>query len=278
MSDELDVFNEVFNDEEVGEQQEESVDLPDKEEDHDADLPDKQLDDSLDESEENALEAENTDEKKSDGPDLLSELEKIRKERDEWAHRYKSDEGRFRAAQRKLQETDKSFSTKLSEALRSSERFKEFEEDYSDVAGVLSQYAEHIRENLLQEIQPTIEQLRQHQELSKREQEYAKLEQTVPGWREMVGSQEFQQWATTLPQYKREILANSTDAFEVASVLDDYKVRREVATLKQLEEEKRKKTKEKEKRLERSRTVTTRQGLVQESLPNDFDAVWEAIT
>lgn len=225
--------------------------------------------------------------------DATAALAKLQAERDQWVQKYKSQEGRFHAAQRQMQElADKKRAGESVEIddFATDERFKDVVELYPELPALMAAREQRLREKIKEEFRPVLEEIRskvQKQEVSegqRRHQTYiqtqvAALDAAHPDWREVKEDPEFKNWAVQQPPYKSQVITNSTDAGEIASILEEFKLRREVAKWKKDNGGGQQKLAAQNKRLERSRSVPTKQtsgGF--ESLPNDFDAAFEALT
>lgn len=227
-----------------------------------------------------------------------AEVARLKQEREAWEHKYKSDQGRFLAAQRllheKKQEVPKSPPSpeQVAEALKNTEKFKTFKEDYPDIAEIVlmqnDALRKEIRDEVIRELKPTVEDLQQKVTVREQEsqqaaieREFAKLGAAHPDWDTVATSQEFQTWAVRQPASVQQTIARSVSAEEISAVMSYYKSERRLAAIETTSANAQQKNNMRDKALERSRGITPKASApsLEGSLPkNDFDAVFAAIT
>lgn len=206
------------------------------------------------EDEEEKLEEEEQEEEKEDSQeddqeeDLWAEaseaqqeaLRKLQSERDEFRHKAESQSGRVSALQRKLNELEARQTQQAPRAATQQaakpqpetddeKRWKEFKEEYPELAQTmeekLAREREQMRNEWSQSMQPFAQRL---QSLSGVEYErYVEsqertLDAAHPDWRDIAKSEDFTNWVRTLPKSIAG-LYESDDASEVAFLLDHYK-------------------------------------------------------
>jgi hypothetical protein len=260
-----------------------------------ADVPDTQVEQVEDQPEE---ERQTSDPLEGLNETQAEAVARLKAEREAWEHKYKSDQGRFLAAQRMLhdkkQEVKQNLPTReqVAEALKNTDKFKSFQEDYPDIAEIVlmqnDSLRNEIRNEVINELKPTVETLQQkaqQRELESQqaaiEREFAKLGAAHPDWDTVATSQEFQQWAVRQPGPVQQTIARSTNAEEISAIMSYYKSERRLAALETNSANAQQKNNMRDKALERSRGITPKGSAppMEGNLPkNDFDAVFAAIT
>lgn len=136
-------------------------------------------------------------------------IAQLQRERDEWRHRYQSDQGRVSALQRKINELERQ-QQQTRPAQQQSEEMpaavKELIENYPEIADGVRALVEGERARILREVQGQVDPLRQahlsraQQEAQEREQRGVQaVEQAHPGWQEIVRTNDFQDWLYRQP-------------------------------------------------------------------------------
>lgn len=228
-----------------------------------------------------------------------AEYQNLRQEIDALTHKFKSNEGRWQAAQRVLTEKSKQSQQPkpipskkdIQAALQDNEKWKPFQQDYPDIADIFQDQAtrwqselETLRsqvEQQRQDLQPSIQQLEQAEHQRRVEAERATLTQRHADWQEIVNTPEFQKWTQLQPPSTQQALS-SYSAEENSAVLDRYKDQRKVAEMQQrlqaLEQERTQHT-QRTKTLEHSRTLPPNESAASlKGNPTGYDEVWDAIT
>jgi hypothetical protein len=225
------------------------------------------------------------------------ELLRLQQKSQEWEHRYKSNEGRFRAAQKFLEERNKNqkqtrqpTTEEVQKAFTDSEAFKNFSEEYPDIAKMLTAYGQHVQEatrtNLIQELQPTLAKVHKQEQIFQQTAAGAALRDNAerlsaahPDWRDIGKSQEYWNWVSTQPPAIQQRAVQSTDADELASLLNHYKAERKVAELETNKDALHKTTQKRERRLAQSRQPIPRSSAPNiDGQPTTFDETFASIT
>jgi len=285
-------FAEAFNESETVEENEEAVEEEQEVEEHQEDEETEEIDQGAEdqevqgEAEETAPAAE-----VKDVPDIWASADPAAKQAfedsvssaQEWEHKYKSDQGRFLAAQKAIQDpmqtTRSHIAQKATEALADPEKWNEFKEDYADIATAMEAKFTHERETLraevLQEVQAPINHLRQAENQRNIQSSYAVLDAAHDDWRNVVNSDDFKGWIEEQPQTVKQMMS-SKDAADAVYLLDNFK--RLTVAPAVAETETNLQTQRKQ-RLKASVSAPTKGARTKpKSMPNDFDAVFAAIT
>lgn len=278
--------------EEAEEIEQETVEQPDQEDEdepvetagEEAEPPDEKKEYS------EAIERENS---QAELDKLRQQLAAVSQERDQWVQRYRSDEGRIKAAQKKLSGQGPT-KEEVRTALKDTDKWKEFQSTWGEHAEVL----EAVREDILQEVRQQYQQSsedtqqrfayleRQHDEIARQRavrQAHSHLDTIKPGWREIDNSPEFTAWVKAQPPKKQEYIMTSASygmVPELAGVFDEFEHYQRAADYANREAEARKKAEQRDKRLERSQSIPSNTGSVGKpsAEPKDFDTVFESIT
>ena len=314
-----DLFSDAFNEEEKPsvpgtdevtdkeeELEEEVLDESDVEE---APQPEDPEESGETEGEEQEPSADDKDaEESSDKPDnvwegadprLLAEFENLKKERELWEHKYRSNEGRFNAAQRLLQgkpvAEEKPIPTQedVLEAFQNSENWQKFQSDYPDISNILQAQSQLLREQFdnqiksikqetIREIQPSISHLEREEFRRRQAAEIQELSRMHPDWQDINANPDFHAWVDNQPPKVKEALSTYSAA-ENAAVISSFKNARRVAELEAqmnaLRVEQEQQTQRK-KKLDKARTVapTETSAMPRGSGAQGFSEVFNAIT
>lgn len=238
--------------------------------------------DELEPGEEGLGEA--TDDKPSEEPDLAAQLEEARRAAQEWEHRYKSDSGRFMAAQRALQQPQQLVRDTVSEALKDPEKWTALKEEYPEIAEAVEArdnvFTERIRQSVLQEIQEPLSRLKQREEKLARKEAEEALAELHKDWKAVEASPEFWQWLDQQP-FAVQQMQHSDNAADAAYLVGTFKATKQAAV--QLEPADTNNTADKiveqRKRKLLSAQTVPQKGAAITGLPkDDFDEVFSAIT
>lgn len=172
---------------------------------------------------------------------------KVKRERDEVAHKYESDRGRFLAAQRVLQQVNqerkqeserKPTKEQVASAIQDPAKHKAFIEDYPEIAEFITaretQLRNEVKQEVFDQVRPTLETLRQKAIESDQERqqaaiqrEFKRLEAAHEDWADVARSSEFREWAVKQPQAVQQVIAKSYQADEISAVMTYYKAGRQ---------------------------------------------------
>lgn len=226
---------------------------------------------------------ENTDDKPGEEPDLAAQLEEARRAAQEWEHRYKSDSGRFQAAQRALQQPQQMVRDVVSEALKDPEKWTALKGEYPEIAEAVEArdnvFTERIRQSVLQEIQEPLSRLKQREKDLERQTEEAALAAQHPDWREVSSTAEFDQWLSKQPQAVQQ-MQHSDYAADAAYLVGTFKATRQAADVSQrpVDDSTERIVEQRKRKLLSAQTVPQK-GAASTGLPkDDFDEVFSAIT
>jgi len=203
----------------------------------------------------------------------------------DWEHKYKSDQGRFLAAQRAIKDPATVAKThiteKAAESIKDPEKWDSFKEEYGDIAEALDDKLEferaRIREDVLQEVNAPLQELRQKEDHREITSQYAALDAAHDDWTAVVASNEYKDWMQNQPQTIQKMM-RSQDAADAVYLLDSFKSRSPAVV------ETEQATVAEDKRTQRKQRLRSSQGLPgqgqkQTTLPkDDFDAVFASIT
>lgn len=240
---------------------------------------------------------------KADGPgeeeESLPEAAQISEAPDEqsveskpidWEHRYKSEAGRQRALQRKIEERDQliqqlqSGKQEQSQAAQaenpessgmSEEQWNVFKEDFPEIAEMMTANNRHYEQQLQQQqqvidgLRNQIQPIQQQAGEQYQEAQYQLLEKKHPDYQDIADSTEFQYWMNQQPKKVQELI-NSDDAADAAYLLSAYKREKAAEQPQTNELEQRRKRK-----LAEAQIVPGRGGNKKPVAEDDFDAAFD---
>jgi len=284
-------FAEAFNESEPAQDDESVQDDQEEEQNEEAEETNEGTEDSTAQEEEADDSAgEETSEAIDATPDIWAKVDPAAKKAyddsitnaKEWEHKYKSDQGRFLAAQKAIQNpvqtTRTHIAQKATEALADPEKWATFKEDYADIATAMEAKFAHEREALrtevLQEVQAPINYLRYAEEQRTEQTSFAVLDAAHDDWRDVVNSSEFNSWIVEQPQSVQSMMSSKNTA-DAVYLLDNFK-RLTVPAVAETETNLKTQRKQRLKASVSAPTKGTR--TKPKSMPNDFDAVFAAIT
>jgi hypothetical protein len=203
-------------------------DAPDEE----APVEDDVVDDDAPVDDEAPVEDEAPDEEAPIDPEAVqtSDVDAVRRERDQLRHRLASDDGRVSALQRKINELETRLQQSGPEgpAPEDAKEVAQLKEDYPELAGAVQQMLDAGYKRIRNEVQREMEPIRQEAAArTEREIDQAhrfaedQLTQAHPGWRETAQSEPFLQWLVSQPTGLQQMYY-SADAKDAVYVLDAY--------------------------------------------------------
>lgn len=236
----------------------------------------------VEEPQEQAEETEESPEPQED--DLAARIAELERDRNDWRHKYQSDEGRVKAYQQQVNDLQQQLQSTPKEQIQ--EAFKSgswdaLQEDFPEIAQALEDRLKHEAKNLQQQVvnqavgrfekrlEP-IEQQRQHDYIR---DQYAALEAAHPNWREESSSVDFKNWLQLQPQPVKQ-LYQSNAATDAAYLLDSFKAmtgRNKAPEPSQIQQKR-------NADLARSVSVPGKRTQKREIPDDDYDAAWEAAT
>lgn len=170
-------------------------------------------------------------------PEQVEAYKAILRDRDEMAHKARSDAGRVHALQTQVAElraaVDASANTggeeptdaEIQTALQSAEGWESFVEEYPNIAkvikGALTTVASATSKRLDKRLSETVNPVLERQERTDTEAAKAALEERYPGWVEVVNTGEFNEWLLKQPVQVVSLI-NSHDAADAAALFDYY--------------------------------------------------------
>jgi hypothetical protein len=163
---------------------------------------------------------------------LKTEFEKLKKDHDYWQHRYQSDVGRVSAYQRQVEELkqqlgqrkDEPGKSEVNAAMESPEKWKEFKEEYPEVA----EYLEPLRNQLGQlktsfdAIQGQLSPLQQAEKIRTQQESFKRIGEVHNDWVDIVKHPTFDQWLTRQSPGMRG-MASSDDPEDVIALVSNFK-------------------------------------------------------
>lgn len=231
---------------------------------------------------------------------IKSQLAELQRERDDWRHRYQSDEGRFKAAQRTLQEVhqqrlqpqqqtrDQQEQAEIAkagvEALKAG-KFDEFAGEFPEMAEAIQDFyrvrEEQIFSKLQQELTPLKEAYQRQREIDQEAAFNSAAEQLAarhPDWQQYHrdSNADFGRWLNDQPP-EIQSLYGRPDARAASRLIDIYKMDRAPAQqpAPQAPTKSDQIARQRKAKLERSALPTTRSGSVTD---DDSDsAMWNAM-
>lgn len=254
-------------------------------------MDDKQEPETLqdDESEPKELDTIESD---AEQGEPISDVEKLKRERDYWEHRYNSDVGRINAYQRQNQDYQRQIQ-ELSEKVASSSNareqnqnheqareslaqelydssWEELNEDFPEIAKAvdkrLSSQIDQAIAARFQQVEQTIAPIQQRLQQETLNREYAALEAAHPDWRDVSQSNDFGQWLETQPAQVQSLI-NSTSAADAAWLIDNFK--RNTSTAPSLQQQR-------QQRLAASVGISSRRESRQPEATDDFDSAFDS--
>lgn len=173
--------------------------------------------------------------------DQLSELEKLRKERDNYLHQFESNKGRITSYQQQINNLQSQLSSYVSKGSTQQQAqeelaqqvndssWEELKEDFPEIAQALDQKLSSINQKVEELVGQRIGQIEQQiQPLTQRAsedalmQEYAALEAAHPDYRDIADSADFNKWLESKPEPVKK-LVESNSAADAAYLLDTFK-------------------------------------------------------
>ena len=200
-----------------------------------------------------------------------------------WQQKYKSDQGRFLAAQKALVNPAGVARTyienKASESIKDPEKWDNFTEEYPEIAEALSAKLEfergQIRDEVLTEVSAPIHNLQANETNRDLNAQYAELSSAYENWEEIVKSPEYLEWMQLQPSTVQDLMKSPVAADNIY-LLDTFS--RSNTAPAAVEEPDNKLKNQREQRLESSRVLPTKGGKKTTLPRDDFDAVFAAIT
>ena len=182
--------------------------------------------------------------------DLRAQLEALQRERDEWRHRYQSDQGRFMAAQRALQEAAQTrkqsggnepgsqaeIAQAGVEALKAG-RFEEFSQEYPEMAEAISEFYKVREQQILSTLQAELAPLKEAYQRQAQFEEQAAFDRAVqdltarhPDWQQydINSNADFRDWLSAQPA-EMQSLYGKPNAYAASRLIDFYKADRQIA-------------------------------------------------
>lgn len=168
--------------------------------------------------------------------DPLALIEQLKRERDDYKHRFDSNAGRIAAYQRQLddyqqqiQQVQQSSGSKKEARETLAQEFNdsswdELKEDFPEIAHALDSRLKKLEdiESRLSGFEKKIQPLEQNLSEQTLSREYAALEAAHPDWRDIAQSVEFADWVNTQPTPVRSLI-QSKNAADAAYLLNTYK-------------------------------------------------------
>lgn len=255
-------------------------------------------DDEPQETDESAPEAEGDQDPEDTGPtieDLKAEREALLRERDDWRHRYQSDQGRFLAAQRKLAElhntqkqappSDEQQREQAAAGVQAMKagRFQEFASEFPEMAEAITDYFNSQKQELLNTFNQEFEPIKQRHMTQIEQDERTAFNEAVsalssrhPDWEQYnTGTNaDFSQWLSAQPA-EMQSLYGRPDPHAASRLIDFYKFDKGMAQQAPRTNERAEKIQQqRQQRLERSTLPATRGGSV---TTDPDDALWESV-
>lgn len=260
----------------------------------------EEQDDDPQETDEAAPEAEEDQDPEDTGPtleELKAEREALLRERDDWRHRYQSDQGRFLAAQRKLAELHTSQKQAPPsdaqqreqaaagiEAMKAG-KFSEFANEFPEMADAITDYFNSQKQELLNTFSQQLEPIKQRHMTQIEQDERTAFNEAVsalssrhPDWEQYnTGTNaDFSEWLSAQPA-EMQSLYGRPDPHAASRLIDFYKFDKGMAQQQapRLNERAEKIQQQRQQKLERSTLPTTRGGSVQST--DTEDALWDSV-
>lgn len=240
-------------------------------------------------------EAEIEEPEQEEGPtldQLRAERDALQRERDDWRHRYQSDQGRFLAAQRKLadlhnnrnSEDQREQAAAGIEAIKAG-KFGEFANEFPEMADAITELLNSQKAELLNTFNRELEPVREMRQREIQQQEYNAFQQAVtelstrhPDWEQYSKetNPDFAQWLSA-KSAEVQSLYGRPDPTAAALLIDSYKFDKGLAQQQapRTNERAEKIQQQRQQKLERSTLPTTRGGSVQST--DTEDALWDSV-
>ena len=159
----------------------------------------------------------------SDSPNVDDLYAQLQKDHEQLTHRFKSDEGRQAALQRKIQELEQRPQAESPKPDNvTDDQWAAMKEDYPEIANAfdsrLNAATSAMRGEMKQQLQPYEQQAQQNYANSQK----AALEAAHTDWEVVAKAPEFTNWLGKQPQIVRD-LTRSDNAADAAYVLDTFK-------------------------------------------------------
>lgn len=164
--------------------------------------------------------------------------EEIMRERDQWKHQYRSEEGRVSAFQRKINELtaekEKAAATPPATpepaADETDEELEEFKRIYPEIAGVLDKQSAAVKEEVqrslaagIEPVNETLKKLQEHEEERQLRVETERVTEAYPEWRKTVKTPKFAEFMRSAPpQLRVNELFNSGNADDAIFLLEEF--------------------------------------------------------
>lgn len=170
-------------------------------------------------------------------------IEDLKRERDEWRHRFQSDQGRISALQRKINELSDARSVQtpasqqptqgeIKDALQSESNWNEFAENYPDIANAVANQIKSQKDQIFKEVSQWLEPIRQsqedHAEVERSrflEYQYNELGRRHPDYVEVAHSDAFKQWVGNQRPHI-QAMYNSSDFRDADYLISHFKAER----------------------------------------------------
>lgn len=209
-------------------------------------------------------------------------IEELQRDRDNWRHQFQSNNGRISTYQKQIQDLQgqiQDLSKKQQDQLQQSIKdndWDQIKEDFPELADAMDKRLKTQIDQALSRISQFDNRLKPIEEQTHQQRiqgQYAALAAEHPDYKEVVRSNEFQQWIQTQPQPVKQ-LYNSEAAQDAAYLLSSFKAmtgRNKPSQTQGIQENRRAK-------LAASASPTTKRVAKQPIADDDFDAAWEAAT
>jgi len=168
---------------------------------------------------------------KSLDPKVRALFEKTKSEAANWQHRYKSDEGRVSALQKKINKLEEQTKAPaiapadLVKAFKDKESWKEFSDTNPEIAAPIAEFMEGLADSVtssLQEQKDIAKSLKEKADVDADLEAEDLLETEHPGWKETVMTEDFKDWLAKQPASTFEIVNDGT-AEESVAVITNFK-------------------------------------------------------
>lgn len=187
----------------------------------------------------NDEEAEGESEPEAQEPD---ELTKLKEENQRLQHQFNSVNGRVSAYQRQAEQYKQQLEQRQTQQAQagdnpqgsgmSDEKWEALKKDYPDIAEAMESQLNGIRsqyESQISTLKNEVEPLKQYQQQTQQElhinSQMQALESQHPDWREVVNTEDYNQWLQTQPPSIQQLM-NSTDAQDNIFLLNTFKATR----------------------------------------------------
>lgn len=181
-----------------------------------------------------AQEAVASEPKAAAAPQEEDELTRLRRERDEAVHRYKSEAGRQATLQRRLAEAEakaKEVSKPATPAISEEDArvLAKLKEDYPDLSEALDKRFGMVEKIVEQRVKETVEPLQNLYQEQSRAQQEAAIQQSLSvvtakhaDWQQVVASPDFETWLSNQPPAFKSMVG-SWDPSDINYVFDRFK-------------------------------------------------------